>query len=239
MLHDQETLWLYSPMSLTLYIHPLASFCHKVLIALYENGTEFRSETVDLTDPGSAAAHMERWPVGKIPVLHDAMMKRVIPETSIIIEYLQENHPGPLALLPADSKARLETRLWDRFFDLYVNVPMGKIVTDRIRPEGTSDAFGVAEAHATLDTAYGMIEAQMSAHEWATGRDFTMADCAAAPALFYASIVHPFGTAHPHLARYRDRLLERPSVKRVIAEARPFFPMFPYRDAMPERYLAD
>jgi glutathione S-transferase len=224
-------------MSLTLYIHPLASFCHKVLIALYENGTSFRSETVDLGDPGSAAAHMERWPVGKIPVLHDAEAKRVIPETSIIIEYLQETYPGPVTLLPADSSARLETRLWDRFFDLYVNVPMGKIVTDRIRPEGKSDPHGVAEARATLDTAYGMIDGQMSAHEWAIGQEFTMADCAAAPALFYASIVHPFGERRRHLARYRDRLLERPSVKRVIAEARPYFSMFPYRDAMPERYL--
>ena len=226
-------------MSLTLYIHPLASFCHKVLIALYENGTPFRSETVDLGDPGSAAAHMERWPVGKIPVLHDAQAKRVISETSIIIEYLQESHPGPVTLLPADSKARLETRLWDRLFDLYVNVPMGKIVTDRIRPKGASDAFGVTEAHATRDTAYAMIEGQMSAHDWATGKDFTMADCAAAPALFYASIVHPFRNDHRHLTRYRDRLLERPSVKRVIAEARPYFSMFPYLDVMPARYLAD
>ncbi len=224
-------------MSLTLYSHPLASFCHKVLIALYENGTAFRSETVDLGDPGSAAAHMERWPVGKIPVLHDVEAKRVIPETSIIIEYLQETHPGPVILLPSDSAARLETRLWDRFFDLYVNVPMGKIVTDRIRPRGTSDAFGIAEARATLDTAYAMIEGRMSARDWATGKDFTMADCAAAPALFYAAIVHPFGSDRRHLTRYRDRLLERPSVKRVVAEARPYFWMFPYRDAMPEHYL--
>jgi glutathione S-transferase len=226
-------------MSLTLYIHPLASFCHKVLIALYENGTAFTAETVDLNDPGSAAAHMERWPVGKIPVLFDEKTKRVVPETSIIIEYLQENYPGPAALLPADSEARLETRLWDRFFDLYVNVPMGKIVTDRIRPEGKSDPHGVSEARAVLDTAYTMIEGQMSARQWAAGRDFTMADCAAAPALFYASIVHPFGADHCRLAAYRDRLLERPSVKRVIAEARPFFSMFPYRDAMPARYLKD
>ena len=226
-------------MSLTLYIHPLASFCHKVLIALYENGTAFRSETVDLGDPGSAAAHMERWPVGKIPVLFDGKTKRVIPETSIIIEYLQETHPGPVALLPADSEARLQARLWDRYFDLYVNVPTGKIVTDRIRPEGKSDPYGVTEARATLDTAYGMIEGQMSANIWAIGEDFTLADCAAAPALFYASIVHPFGSDHRNLTLYRDRLLERPSVKRVIAEARPYFQMFPYRNAMPERYLAD
>lgn len=224
-------------MSLTLYIHPLASFCHKVLIALYENGTPFRAETVDLGDPGSAAAHMERWPVGKIPVLFDGETKRVIPETSIIIEYLQEHHPGPVTLLPADNEARLEARLWDRFFDLYVNVPVGKIVTDRIRPEGKSDPFGVAEARSLLCTAYGMIDRQMSAHKWAIGDDFTLADCAAAPALFYASIVQPFGDDQHHLARYLDQLMERPSVKRVIAEARPYFSMFPYRDQMPARYL--
>ncbi len=224
-------------MPLTLYIHPLASFCHKVLIALYENGTAFRAETVDLGDPGSAAAHVERWPVGKIPVLVDEEAKRIIPETSIIIEYLQERYPGPVTLLPADTAARLQTRLWDRFFDLYVNVPMAKIVTDRIRPPGKSDAFGVAEARGLLDTAYGMIDGQMSAHRWAIGETFTLADCAAAPALFYASIVHPFGGDQRHLARYLEQLLEHPSVKRVIAEARPYFSMFPYRDAMPARYL--
>jgi glutathione S-transferase len=116
---------------------------------------------------------------------------------------------------------------------------MGKIVTDRIRPQGKSDPHGVTEARATLDTAYAMIEGQMSAREWAVGKDFTMADCAAAPALFYASIVHPFRNDHRHLTRYRDRLLNRPSVKRVIAEARPYFSMFPYRDAMPEHYLTE
>lgn len=225
-------------MSLTLYSHPLASFCHKVLIALYENGTPFRAEIVDLGDPGSAAAHMERWPVGKMPVLFDAKAKRIVPETSIIIEYLQDHYPGPVALLPADGEARLEARLWDRVFDLYVNVPVARIVTDRIRPQGKTDPFGVAEARALLDKAYDMIDRQVSAHRWAIGEDFTLADCAAAPALFYASIVHPFKHDQHHLARYLGQLLERPSVMRVIDEARPYFSMFPYRDAMPAHYLA-
>ncbi len=224
-------------MSLTLYSHPLASFCHKVLIALYENGTPFRAETVDLGDPGSAAAHIERWPVGKMPVLHDAAAKRVIPETSIIIEYLQDHYPGPVTLLPENPEARLEARLWDRFFDLYVNVPVGKIVTDRIRPAGQADPYGVAEARRLLDTAYDMIEGQMTVNRWATGDDFTLADCAAAPSLFYATFVHPFQGDQHQLAGYRDRLLERPSVARVIAEARPYFSMFPYREAMPAHYL--
>ncbi|WP_119389809.1 glutathione S-transferase family protein [Taklimakanibacter lacteus] len=226
-------------MSLTLYSHPLASFCHKVLIALYENGTPFHAETVNLGDPGSAAAHIERWPVGKMPVLHDAKAGRVIAETSILIEYLQEKYPGPVRLLPEAPDVLLETRLWDRFFDLYVNMPMGKIVTDRIRPQGQGDPFGINEAQATLTTAYAMIEERMATREWATGKDFTLADCAAAPALFYASIVHPFGDSQRHLGRYHDRLLARPSMKRVIAGARPYFVIFPYRDAMPEHYFKD
>jgi glutathione S-transferase len=226
-------------MPLTLYSHPLASFCHKVLIALYENGTPFGAEMVDLSNPGSAAAHIERWPVGKMPVLHDSTMGRTIPETSIIIEYLQEAYPGPLRLLPDEPDARLETRLWDRFFDLYVNVPMGKIVTDRIRPEGQSDPFGVDEARATLTTAYAMIEKRMAGRDWVVSDDFTLADCAAAPALFYAAIVQPFDEAQRELARYHDRLLTRPSVTRVIAEARPYFKYFPYRDKMPKDYLTD
>lgn len=226
-------------MTLTLYLHPLASFCHKVLIALYENGTPFRAETVDFTDPGSAAAHMERWPVGKIPVLHDAARCETVPETSIIIEYLQRHYPGPVPMLPEAAEAALEARLWDRFFDLHVSVPMQKIVTDRIRPEGAGDPFGVAEARANLDTAYGMVEARFAAGgPWVLGERFTIADCAAAPGLFFASVVHPFGAGQANLAAYFERLLARPSVARILAEAQPWFGMFPYRDAMPARFLA-
>jgi len=225
-------------MTLTLYIHPLASFCHKVLIALYENGTAFRSETVDFSDAASASALLERWPVGKIPVLHDAATGRTVPETSIIIEYLQQTYPGAVPLLPAETDAQMQTRLWDRFFDLYVSAPMQKIVTDRIRPAGHNNPHGVADARATLDTAYAMIERQVSGHPWAIGDNFTMADCAAAPALFFASIVHPFASGQTNLQNYLDRLLARPSVARTLHEAQPFFAMFPYRDAMPARYLA-
>lgn len=224
-------------MSLTLYIHPLASFCHKVLIALYENGTPFETQIVDFSDLGSAAALLEKWPVGKIPVLHDSASGQTIPETSIIIEYLQAQHPGPVRLLPDDLDHQLQVRLWDRFYDLYVSVPMQKIVTDRIRPSGASDPHGVAEARQSLDLAYGMIDAQMQGKHWATGDSFTMADCAALPGLFFASIVQPFPTARPHLSAYLDRLLQRPSVRRAIAEAQPYFSMFPYRDAMPQHYL--
>lgn len=224
-------------MSLTLYLHPLASFCHKVLIALYENGTPFTPRMVDFADEGSTAALLDKWPVGKIPVLHDSARDQVIPETSIIIEYLSRHYPGPLALLPRDPEARLEARLWDRFFDLYVHVPMQKIVLDRMRPEGSKDPAGLAEAHRALDMAYGMIEARLADGPIVRGEAFTIADCAATPALFYASIVHPFAPEQPKLAAYFEALLARPSVRRTLDEARPYFHLYPYREKMPRRFL--
>lgn len=224
-------------MALTLYLHPLASFCHKVLIALYENEIDFQAQLVDFADPGSAGMLLERWPVGKIPVLHDSTTKRIVPETSIIIEYLQQRHRGPVPLLPGDEDTNLEARLWDRFFDQYVSAPMQRIVTDRIRPEGAKDPTGVADARKTLDTAYAMVDGQLAANTWAIGDQFTIADCAAAPGLFFASIVHPFGEDQTNLSDYFERLLERPSVRRTLAEAQPYFSMFPYRDAMPDRFL--
>lgn len=224
-------------MTLTLYLHPLASFCHKVLIALYENGTAFDGETVDFGNPESAAALLEKWPVGKIPILHDRAAGRTIPETSIIIEYLQAHYPGPVRLLPDDAEAQMQVRLWDRFYDLYVSVPMQKVVIDRIRPADAHDPHGVVEARAMLDQAYKMIDAHMQEKRWATGDDFTMADCAALPGLFFASIVHPFTGEQQALSSYLERLLQRPSVKRVLSEAQPYFSMFPYREAMPARYL--
>jgi glutathione S-transferase len=225
-------------MALTLYYHPLASFCHKVLIALYENGTPFTAQFVDLGDPQSSAPLLAEWPAGKIPVLRDEANGCTIPETSIIIEYLQQRFPGPVRLLPDDAQACLEARLWDRFFDNYVSLPMSRIVIDRIRPAGASDPYGVAEARSLLTTAYTMIETQLAARAWAAGEDFTIADCAAAPALFYASIVQPFDPQHKNLAAYFERLLARPSVSRVIAEARPYLAMFPYKEAVPARFLA-
>ncbi len=223
-------------MALTLYIHPLASFCHKVLIALYENGTPFTARIVDLMDPDSTAELLQAWPVGKIPVLHDTTTDRTVPETSIIIEYLQEHYPGPIRLLVDEAEKRLDVRLWDRFFDLYVSVPVQKIVTDRIRPPGQFDPHGVAQARAMLQTAYPMIDRQVSQHDFAIDDEFSMADCSAVPALFYARIVEPFGTDLRHLNLYFERLMTRPSVIRTIAEAKPYFSMFPYREAMEPRF---
>jgi glutathione S-transferase len=214
-------------MSLTLYFHPFASFCQKVLIALHENETPFEPQLVDLMNEASAAAYTKLWPVGKMPLLRDEARDRTIPETSIIIEYLERHYPGKTPLLPVDPELALQTRLRDRFYDLYVGEPMGKIVTDRIRPPGTSDGYGVEVAKKQLGTAYGMIEAEMDRKLWATGDSFSMADCAAGPSLFYANLVVPLGETHPNTAAYLDRLTRRPSFARVIEEARPYFSLFP------------
>lgn len=220
--------------ALVLYSHPLASFCHKVLIALYENATPFQAVTVDLGDPEDRARHLARWPVAKIPLLEDR--GQIVAETSIIIEHLQRRHPGPAPMIPGDPDAALEVRLWDRFFDLYVSQPVQKIVIDRLRPEGQSDPTGVAEARATLRTAYAMIDDRMRARDWAAGTGFSMADCAAAPALFYAETLEPLAD-HQALAAYYERLMGRPSFARVLVEARPWFDYYPYREAIAPRFL--
>jgi glutathione S-transferase len=212
-------------MSLTLYFHPLSSFCHKVLIALYETGTPFTPRSVDLF--GEAAEYRKIWPLGKIPVLRDEAQDRTIPETSIIIEYLAQHFPGKTQLFPADRDLCRQMRLRDRFYDLYVNVPMQKIVTDRLRPEGKNDPYGVEQARELLTTSLGMIDQDMASKHWVMGDDFTMADCAAAPALFYADMVMPFGETHKNAMAYLDRLKQRPSYARVLKEAEPYFKMVP------------
>ena len=214
-------------MSLTLSFHPLASFCHKALIALYENDTPFEPRIVDLGSEAAFAGFKKIWPVGKIPVLRDAAKDQTVPEASIIIEYLAEHYPGKTELVPADADLARQTRLRDRFFDLYLNAPMQKVVTDRLRPEGRNDPFGVEQAKALLKTALDIVDEDINSRTWAMGDAFGMADCAAAPALFYADKVTPFGGTHPHAARYLGRLMERPSFARVLEEAQPYFAMFP------------
>ncbi|HWM48832.1 MAG TPA: glutathione S-transferase family protein [Xanthobacteraceae bacterium] len=213
-------------MSLRLYFHPLSSFCQKVLIALYETGTPFEPHVVDLMDPAASAAFKQVWPIGRFPVLRDEAAARTIPESSIIIEYIAQRTPG-CTLVPAEPEAAREVRLRDRFFDLYVNVPMQKIVTDKLRPPGRNDAHGVEEARALLATALGILEREMADRTWAAGETFTMADCAAAPTLFYAGHVMPFGTTHPRAAAYLARLRDRPSYARALREAKPYFDLFP------------
>jgi len=214
-------------MALTLYYHPIASFCWKALIALYETNTPFEPLLVDLGDPASRDAFARIWPPAKFPVLHDPSTGLLEPESSIIIEYLAQHHPGSATLLPADPDQAREVRMHDRFFDGYVQAPMQKIVGDRIRPADQKDPFGVAEAHQTLELAYGMIEARIADGQWLMGDAFTMADCAAAPALYYANRVHPLEPKHPQAAAYLKRLHERPSFARVFAEAQPLMHNFP------------
>jgi glutathione S-transferase len=214
-------------MSLKFFFHPLASYCQKVLIALYENGTPFEPHVVDFSNEASAAAFRKLWPVAKMPVLRDDARDRTIPESSIIIEYLAQHYPGPTQLLPADADLALQTRLRDRFYDLYVHEPMQRIVGDRLRPAGKNDPHGVEAAKAQLQMSYGMIDAEMTARTWAMGDAFTLADCAAAPPLFFANKLMPFGDSHRNLAGYFERLTKRPSFARSLAEAEPYMKFFP------------
>ena len=219
-------------MSLVLHFHPLSSYCHKVLIGLYERGTPFEARVLDLSQTAEEFAAL--WPTAKIPLLVDG--KRVVPETSIQLEYLDAHYPGP-PMLPTDAEARLEARLWDRLLDQYVMTPMQKIVADRMRAGDEKDPRGVENARDMLQMAYGLIEGHMAGRSWAAGADFSLADCAAAPALFYAGIVEPWGEERCELGAYFERLVARPSVARTLAEARPFFEYFPYRELMPARFL--
>ena len=214
-------------MSLTLHYHPLSSFCWKVLMALYENDTPFTPKLVNLGDATERAALLKLWPIGKFPVLRDDALDRTIPESSIIIEYLDNQYPGRTRFIPADVKAALQTRLRDRFYDLYVHLPMQKVVGDRLRPEGSKDPHGVEEAKTRLQSCYGMIERELATKTWALSDAFGIADCAAAPALFYASKVVPFGDGHKNVTAYLERLQARPCFARVLREAEPYFAMFP------------
>jgi glutathione S-transferase len=215
-------------MTLRLYFHPLSSFCMKVLIALYENDVAFEREVVNLGDPVSSAAFKKIWPIGKFPVLRDEAKDRTIPESSTIIEYLAQHFPGKSELVPDDPDLARQTRLRDRFYDLHVHVPMQKVVTDRIRPAGQNDPFGVAQARDLIKTSCGMIEQDMATKTWAMGENFTMADCAAAPALYYVNMaVMPLDGSYKHVAAYLDRLMQRPSFARALQEAAPFMAMVP------------
>ena len=214
-------------MSLTLHFHPLSSFCHKALIALYENGTPFTPSIVNLMDEGERAALRKLWPIGKFPVLRDEARGETVPESTVIIEYLDQHYPGETRFIPAGGEQMRETRLRERFLDLYLHLPMQKIVGDRLRPEGKKDPHGVEEARTMADTALGMIEQEMATRRWAMGDAFTIADCAAAPPLFYLDKIKPLAPKHPSVAAYLERLKQRPSYARVLQEAEPYMQFFP------------
>lgn len=212
-------------MALQLYFHPFSSYCQKALVALYENDIPF--EPHELAGPDSPAMQTltQLWPMKRFPVLVDG--ERTVLEASCIIEYLGLTRPGPVRLIPADPQAALEVRMMDRFFDNYVSTPQQKIVFDAIRPEASRDAYGVAQAREMLDTAYAWLDRVMAGREWAAGAQFSLADCGAAPFLFYADWTHRIGEQHANVLAYRRRLLERPSFARAVNEARPYRAYFP------------
>jgi glutathione S-transferase len=214
-------------MSLTLYFHPLSSYCQKALIALYETGVAFEPRFIDLGDPTSRATLTAIWPIGKFPVLRDEAHNRTVPESTIIIEYLAQHYPGARTLVPADTDLARETRLRDRFFDLHVGDQMIKIITDRLRPAGQNDRYGVEDAKRRLAIALDMLDQDMGAQTWAIGDQFTMADCAAAPALFYSDMIIPLRDGHKNVAAYLDRLKARPSYARALKEAEPYLELVP------------
>ncbi len=224
-------------MTIVLHSHPLSSYCWKVLIALYENGAPFDLRMVNLGDQDARTAYAKLWPTAKIPLMEDG--GQVIPETSIQIEHLDSHHRGRVALLPDDPQARMQVRLWDRVFDNYVMDPMGRFIAQQLRPEAERDQRTLDASLAELTRAYDMIEDRLDPRPWAVGEGFTMADCAAAPSLFYAAIVQPFSPRHAKLSAYFERLMDRPSVRRAIAEAGPFFQYYPLRDRLPARFLGE
>jgi glutathione S-transferase len=209
-------------MSLTLYAHPFAAYCWKVVIALYENATPFSYRVIE--DAEGWAELEALWPIKKFPLLRDG--DTTIVESSVIVEYLMLRHPGNAPMIPANDNAALQVRFMDRFFDNYVMTPMQTLVSDRMRTEKERDAKGVADAAKMLDVAYAWLEARVTRETWSCGL-FSLAECSAAPALFYADWVHPIGDRFPGVLAYRRRVLSRPSVARVVDEARPYRKLFP------------
>ncbi|HEY2775874.1 MAG TPA: glutathione S-transferase family protein [Candidatus Binatia bacterium] len=208
-----------------LYAHPFSSYCQKVLIAFYENDLPYELRMLGPGEDEVAAEFAALWPLRRMPVLVDG--PHTIVESTILIEHLQLHHPGPVRLVPADPDRAIAVRMLDRFFDNYVMTPVQKIVGDSLRPADSRDPFGVGEAHTALETAYGWLDATIAGRRWAAGEDFTLADCAAAPSLFYADWVHPVSASFARVREYRTRLLGRPSFARAVDEARPYRPLFP------------
>ena len=212
-------------MTLQLFAHPFSSYCQKALIAFYENDIPFTFRMLAPDEPATGEEFARLWPIRRFPILVED--GRTILEASIIIEYLQVHHAGPVTLIPRDPDAAIEVRMLDRFFDNYVMTPQGRCVFDALRAPEARDPHGVAEARAMLDTAYAWLDERMADREWAAGDAFSLADCAAAPSLFYADWTHGIPARFGHLRAYRARLLARPSFARAVDEGRPFRSYFP------------
>ncbi len=215
-------------MSLVLYYHPLSSFCWKALIALYEADVAFEPRLVNLGDPADRARFQAVWPLAKFPVLRDETQDQTVPESTLIVEYLTQTCPQALSLIPSDPGLGRQVRLLDRVIDSYVHLPLQQVVAERMRPEDKHDPFGAEQARANIRQGYDALTPMISA-PWAAGESFTLADCAALPALYYADYAVPL-TGWPKLDAYLGRLKARPSVARVLSEAEPFFQYFPLRD---------
>jgi glutathione S-transferase len=211
---------------LTFYYHPLSSYCWKALIGLYETGVEFTPVIVNLGDPVERASFLAVWPIGKFPVIQDTDAGEVYPEASIILEFLDRLSPTA-RLLPTDPKAALRARFLDRVFDLHVHEHMQRVIADRLRPAEDKHPASVSEARARLIIAYGYVEAQLQGRTWLTGDDFGIVECAALPALFYGDKVQALTEDLPLTRAYLERMMARPSVKRVLAEAEPYFKYYP------------
>ncbi|MGA9342219.1 MAG: glutathione S-transferase family protein [Rhodanobacteraceae bacterium] len=212
-------------MTLKLYAHPFSSYSQKALIALYENDTPFEFMMLDPEHPEILAEFASLWPLKHFPLLRDG--ERTVAEATMIIEYLGLHFPGPVQLIPANEETALEVRFMDRFFDNYISTPQQRIVHDSLRPAENRDPTGVADARAALDHAYGWLDTIVATRHWAAGDEFSLADCGAAPFLFYADWTHRIDERHRNLLAYRRRLLDRPSFARAVDEARPYRPLFP------------
>jgi glutathione S-transferase len=212
-------------MTLALYAHPFSSYCQKALIALYENATPFELKMLAPETPQNFEALKKLWPLGKFPVLDDD--GAVVFEATSIVEHLALHHPGPVRLIPEAPRIALDVRMMDRVFDNYVMTPMQRIVSDQMRPPEKRDRQTVTEARSMLDTAYRWLNGRLAGREWAVGEAFSLADCAAAPSLFFADWAHPIAEEFCELRAYRNRLMARPSFARVVDEARPYRQFFP------------
>lgn len=211
-------------MALELFAHPFSSYCQKALIAFYENEIPFEYRLLG-PDPEIGERFAKLWPIKRFPILVDD--GRTILEASIIIEHLAVHHPGPVKLIPEDADEAIEARMMDRFFDNYVNSPQQRIVFNSLRPEADRDPYGDAEARKMLETSYAWLDEVMAYRKWASGGSFSLADCAAAPALFYADWTHAIPEDFINVHAYRRRLLARPSFDRCVEEGRPFRSYFP------------
>jgi glutathione S-transferase len=209
------------------YGHPFSSYTQKALIAFYENGIAFEYRVIAPDQPAHGEELAAIWPLAKFPVLVDGEAELL--EASIIIEHLDVNHPGAGRLIPSAPAEALRARMLDRVFDNYVMTPMQAMVGNQLRPEGSRDPYGVDQARTALETIYGWLDGVMAERTWATGGAFSLADCAAAPSLFFADWAHPIEAQFGHLRAYRARLLARPSVARAVNEARPYRAFFPLR----------